>query len=184
MSTRALETPAQAATRLLKELNIKSPPVPIERIARHLGAQVRFSPLDDEISGMAFIKEGLPIIGVNSLHHPNRQRFTIAHECGHLLLHKSLITAHVHVDKQFEGVVTPRRLNRDERSATGTIEAEVQANQFAAALLMPADFLERAMADSTADIEDARRIEKLAQKFKVSKEAMANRLSALFSAFR
>ena len=33
----------------------------------------------------AFIRDGVRIIGVNALHHPNRQRFSIAHELCHLL---------------------------------------------------------------------------------------------------
>ena len=35
------------------------------------------------------------IIGVNKSHHPNRRRFTIAHEIGHLVLHKGEM---VHLD--------------------------------------------------------------------------------------
>jgi Zn-dependent peptidase ImmA (M78 family) len=69
---------------LLTKAGIHSLPVPVDKIAKCLGAEVRFSPLDDELSGMIYINEGTPIIGVNSLHHPNRQRFTIAHEIGHL----------------------------------------------------------------------------------------------------
>ena len=92
---------------------------------------MRFSPFDDELSGMVYIKEGTPIIGVNSLHHPNRQRFTIAHELGHLELHRPMITSSVHVDKNFPALM------RDPRTATGTERIEIDANRFAAELLMP-----------------------------------------------
>ena len=34
--------------------------------------------------------KGTVMIGVNSLHHLHRQRFTIAHECGHLVLHEGI----------------------------------------------------------------------------------------------
>ena len=73
----SLETRAK---KLLDKLDIRGVPVPVEKIARALGAQIRFSPLDEELSGLIFIKDGVPVVGVNSLHHPNRQRFTIAHE--------------------------------------------------------------------------------------------------------
>jgi Zn-dependent peptidase ImmA (M78 family) len=56
--------------------------VPVDRIAKGLGAQLRFSPLDEELSGMIYISDGTPIIGINSLHHPNRQRFSIGYEIG------------------------------------------------------------------------------------------------------
>jgi Zn-dependent peptidase ImmA (M78 family) len=38
---------------------------------------------------MIYISDGMPIIGINSLHHPNRQRFSIGHEIGHLVLHRN-----------------------------------------------------------------------------------------------
>ena len=83
---------------------------------------------------MIYVKEGTPIIGVNALHHPNRQRFTVAHECGHLILHKAQITKEVHVDKDFP------MLMRDSVSAAGVNEMEIEANVFAAELLMPGSF--------------------------------------------
>ena len=113
------------ANKLLGSLNIDQIPVPVEKIAKSLGARVRFSPLDDELSGFVFVKNGVPIIGVNSLHHPNRQRYTIAHELGHLELHRQLITSEVHVDKKFPVLM------RDANSATGWDKREIEANQFA-----------------------------------------------------
>src|SRR5580704_17378184 len=91
--------PRQQAQNVLTELAIKTLPTPVEKIAKARGAEVRFSPFDDKLSGMIHIKDGVPIIGVNSLHHPNRQRFTVAHEVGHLCLHREYITQAVHVDK-------------------------------------------------------------------------------------
>ena len=62
------------ARALLEESSITSAPVPVERIAKALEAQLRFSPLDDELSGMIYVKDGIPIIGVNALHpHSNRR---------------------------------------------------------------------------------------------------------------
>lgn len=156
---------------LLESLNIRTPPVPVEKIAKALGAQVRFSPLDEELSGMIFIKDGIPIIGVNSLHHPNRQRFTIAHEIAHLQLHKKLITNEVHVDKQF--------LMRDQKAAAGTDDVEIAANQFAAELLIPRVFLEQALAGKPYDIVDDSPLDELAKKFRVSKQMLEFRIRNL-----
>src|SRR6202030_4863019 len=93
-----------------------------------------------------YIKDNVPISGVNSLQHPNRQRFTIAHECGHLVLHRDLITHVVHIDKKFPV------LRRDDKSATGSERIEIQANQFAAELTMPRALLLQAVKNQLIDI--------------------------------
>ena len=165
--------PRDRARQVLARYNIQTLPTPIEKIAKAMGAQVRFSPFDDELSGMVFIKEGVPIIGVNSLHHPNRQRFTIAHELGHLELHKDMITSAVHVDKKFPALM------RNPKSATGTEEIEIQANQFAAELLMPRKLIDEALEGKQFDIEDEGPMEELAKKFKVSRQALEYRIRSL-----
>jgi Zn-dependent peptidase ImmA (M78 family) len=172
------DSPFTQAQNILTELGIKSPPTPLERIARAKGALIRYAPLDDELSGMVYIKNEVPIIGVNSLHHPNRQRFTIAHELGHLVLHRAIISNEVHVDKEFsafEGM----RLNRDAKSAAGTEDIEIQANQFAAELLMPRAFIEQALTGKPFDIENEKPIEELAKKLRVSKQALEYRIRSL-----
>ncbi len=172
---RAQPTPEQEAAALLDELKFNGVPVPVDRIAKALGAQLRYSPLDDELSGMVYIRGNVPIIGVNSLHHPNRQRFTIAHEIGHLTMHREVITNAVHVDKLFAVSV----LRRDGASAEGTELREIQANRFAAALLMPTLALDAALADATIDIDDEATLEALARKFKVSRQALEFRIRNL-----
>jgi Zn-dependent peptidase ImmA (M78 family) len=176
MAPRGHKSPQDEATRILEQLKITKPPVPVEKVARSLGAQIRFRPLDDEISGMVYIRDDVPIIGVNSLHHPNRQRFTIAHECGHLIFHRDLITQEVHVDKQFAV------LRRDDRSTTGLEKVEILANQFAAELIMPRSFLLHSLGNHAIDIDNSGLVKNLAQQFKVSEEAMQIRMSNLFFA--
>jgi Zn-dependent peptidase ImmA (M78 family) len=164
------DDPYVRAQQLLARLGIQSAPTPVEKIAKALGAQVRFSPFDDELSGMVYIKDGVPIIGVYSLHHPIRQRFTIAHELGHLELHRQMITVNVHVDKSFPALM------RDSKAATGTELIEIQANQFAAELLMPRTLVEQSLAGRQFDIEDDKPLEELARKFRVSKQAVEYRI--------
>jgi Zn-dependent peptidase ImmA (M78 family) len=166
------------AEELLAELGIQNTPVPVEEIAKTLGARLAYKPLDEELSGMVYIKEGVPIIGVNSLHPRNRQRFTVAHEIAHLVLHRKLITESVHVDKRF---TESFRLNRDTRASTGTQQIEIDANQFAAALLMPRKHLEPLLVKTDLDIEDEEALEELARKFKVSKAALQYRIRNLAS---
>lgn len=160
------------AQRLLSRFSVSSPPVPVDKIAKWLGATLQYAPLDQELSGMAYIKDGQPIIGVNSLHHPHRQRFTIAHEIAHLVLHRDYISANVHVDKAF-------KLLRDPVAATGTDALEIEANAFAAELLMPMDWLKEAMA-LEGELDDEASILAVSRKFKVSKSAIQNRLMNMF----
>jgi Zn-dependent peptidase ImmA (M78 family) len=165
-------TPAET---LLDELAIRSAPIPVDRIAKSLGAVVRFSPLDEELSGMIYIKENIIIIGVNSLHHPNRQRFTIAHEIGHLKLHRNLITTAVHVDKDFLVPV----LMRGATASLGTQKIEIEANAFAADLLMPRFLLDQSLSGKIFDIDDDKPLEELAKKFRVSKKMVEYRIANL-----
>lgn len=169
---RSADYPAQLAREVLAAQKLDgSAPVPVEKVARNLGAQVRFSPMDDELSGMIFIKDNVPIIGVNALHHLNRQRFTISHECGHWLMHKDRLSSdEVHVDKSY------RILMRDPTSALGTETIEVEANRFAAELLMPRPLLEKTLADIQVEIDDDEPMEALARKFKVSRQMLEFRL--------
>ena len=163
------------AREVIERNQVKAPPVLIERIARKLSAQLRFSPLDKELSGMVFVKDGIPIIGVNALHHPNRQRFTIAHECGHLVLHRDRIIREVHVDKAFP------MLMRDAVSAASVDPMEIEANLFATELLMPEFLLAEVLGDATFDIDDDATVSALARRFRVSLSAMQFRLGNLFA---
>lgn len=140
-------------------------PVPLEQIARRERIKVDLVPLDDELSGMSFIKNDLAVIVLNLNHHPNRRRFTLAHEIGHHLLHKPYLTNNVHVDK----IV----LNRDVVSAQGLDTKEMEANAFAAELLMPESELRRY---HTVDLNDDDFLSTLAKKLKVSVTALTYRL--------
>lgn len=161
----------KAAREILHEFGVSSPPVPVERIIKSRKIVLQYAPLEEDLSGMAYIKDGVGIIGVNALHHPNRQRFSAAHELAHHILHADVIREAVHVDK---GI---RVLFRDDVSSLGTEPMEIQANAFAAELLIPGDLLATALEGGGVDIEDEARIEALARRFRVSSAAMRFRLS-------
>ena len=168
------EKARHAARTILTELGVNGVPVPVERIVKARGIVLHYAPLEDDLSGMAFIKDGVGIIGVNALHHPNRQRFTIAHELAHHELHADKIRKTVHVDKGF------RVLHRDEISSQGVDPLEIDANAFASELLMPRAFIAGELDAGGLDMEDDARIEALAKKFRVSGSAMRFRLSGHF----
>jgi len=163
-----IENARAKARNILAKYGVKAAPIPVERIARALGIRVQYAPFDDELSGMAFIKDGTPMIGINSLHSSTRQRFTLAHEIAHIVLHKSKIESAVHVDK---GI-----LRRDAVSATGEDILEVEANNFAAELLMPGQILEAVLGDRVVDMEDEDAMKSFAKRFGVSSTAFQYRL--------
>lgn len=151
--------------------SITSPPVPVEEIAKWRGVRLVYRPLNRELSGMIFIREGTPIVGINSLHHPNRRRFTIAHELAHYELHRNSIDDQVHVDKKFSVLM------RNSSSASGTDRIEIDANMFAAELLMPMYLLNPLL--GRYDIDDDGPLLRLSRMFRVSRQALEYRIRQL-----
>lgn len=164
--------PRTRAAEVLKDSGVTSRPVPVDIIAQQKGIALRYMPLDDSLSGMIFMHEDTPTIVVNSLHHPNRRRFTVAHELGHFELHMAAIGTDVHVDKRF--------LARDTNSSTGFDVKEVEANRFAAELLVPREMLVEELRGRTVDLEmDDELLGELADTFGVSKQMMTIRVGEL-----
>lgn len=147
--------------------------VPIEKIARDHGAEIKYLSLNEEISGAMKRKGkgGKPIIIVNKNETlDERKRFTIAHELGHYLLHS---LSPQHIDKKTVYF-------RDFDSSTGENIMEIQANQFAAELLMPINNLKNDFFKHSNLIQGddpTALIEKLAEKYEVSKQSMSIRIS-------
>lgn len=151
--------PETAAKEILAKLNKPRPPVDVQAIARELGVAVFARPFPNALSALILRHEKNAFIGVNSHQAPVRQRFSVAHELGHFVLH--------HADHHFIDYA-------------GGLEGEVPgydweheraANQFAAELLMPVEMLKK----------DARTISlaRLAPRYGVSQEAMGFRLANL-----
>lgn len=167
------------ALEVLTRARALSAPVDLERVAQSRDAIIHPQVLEDQVSGALVIKDGANHILVNSTHHPNRQRFTIAHELGHLALHAA------HVDRLFIDTQLRVYQRTGESGApayqapdsTTTPEEERQANQFAAALLMPKGLLLEALDDNR--VVDEHDVSDLARKFGVSEQAMSIRLQRL-----
>jgi Zn-dependent peptidase ImmA (M78 family) len=164
----------KSARAILRAFGVKAAPVPVERIIKSKNIVLQYAPLEEELSGMAYIKDGVGIIGINALHHPNRQRFSAAHELAHHMLHEREIGKAVHIDRGF------RMLLRDDVSSQGVDPLEIEANAFASELLIPSELLTNALHAGGLDIEDDAGIEALARKFRVSSSAMRYRLAGRF----
>lgn len=166
------------AARVLKDRDITSPPIPVRKLAEDLGIHVRFQPFVGESDVSAVLKrDGTKVvIGVNSSHPITRQRFSIAHELGHYHLHKE---EQLFID--FSSMMTKQHSMRYRNTVSGqaTNREEVEANTFAAALLMPKGMVRReltALLDADPDLSAENATAELARKFHVSRDAMHYRL--------
>lgn len=110
-------------------------------------------------SGMLQYDNGIWTIGINREHNKKRQRFTLAHELGHYILHKEK-------NSEFRDAV----FFRDEVLDS----MEFNANEFAGELLMP-----KSLVRNFIDNDGLRNIGQLAEKFGVSAAAMKYRILSL-----
>lgn len=159
----------EKAIELLSAAGISDLPVSVEKVAMSLNAEIAYEAYEGDVSGMLYRTEGHDLIGVNSSHPQTRQRFTIAHEIGHLVMHEG----------------TPMFIDRFVRVNWRNGESnqqEVEANSFAAELLMPRSFLVREVEHAIskqANVSPAQLAAMLAKSFDVSAEAMQYRLANL-----
>lgn len=161
------------ALRILRDAGVAGPPVDVAQLAKAMGTTIVLDLLDPEVSGLLYRESDHVVIAVNRDHAENRRRFTIAHELGHLQLHEGrpLIVDHV---------VRARINLRDQRSSLATDREEVEANRFAAVLLMPPDFVhEQVQRIMKRGLGEHATIEALARNFRVSPQAMEIRLTNL-----
>lgn len=152
------------AQHLLDRLEMTEIPVDPIQVARALGIKVWTSDLDPNVAGVLVKRKGAaPEIYISAADHINRQRFTVAHEVGH------------YVERAANGKAQDP-VNyvdyRDAVSSQGSSPAEMYANGFAAALLMPAERV-RAYWQRCLDADE------MARQFGVSAEAMRHRLNNL-----
>jgi Zn-dependent peptidase ImmA (M78 family) len=163
----------QEAIDLLQSIGITKPPVDVHRLAIDLNVEILLEKLDNDVSGVLLRLPERLVIAVNKEHPEPRQRFTIAHELGHLRLHQGrpLIVDHM---------VRARVSMRDSQSSLATEREEIDANRFAANLLMPEGLVHAAVEEVIEKKQSAKQtIKDLAQQFGVSDQAMEYRLTNL-----
>ena len=103
-------------------------PVRLPDLARALGVAVKAATLGPGISGEIRPAEGGSFtIKVNRHDPPKRQRFTVAHELAHFILHRNDIGNGIEDDVLYRSSLSDRR--------------EQQANRLAADILMPSSLL-------------------------------------------
>lgn len=156
------------ARTLLEKVGIYAPPVNVLHVANYLGARVIFTEeLPDGIFGCLLpIKDEKFIIVINVFASDTRKIFTIAHEIGHICL------------KHYEAL--EKLYSEKEKIALDVSQIETckaimerYANVFASELLMPKHMVLPHYYKTNGDVD------KLAEIFMVSKEAMEIRLKEL-----
>jgi Zn-dependent peptidase ImmA (M78 family) len=122
------------ASKVLNDNYVTEPPVRVAEIAEAYSWPVKFvtwPPQYAHVSGYCDFDEHH--IAVNAAEPAKRQRFTIAHELGHAILHREIIRS------------APNRYNALLRAPLGGVKdpLEQEANMFAAHLLVPRNMLDR-----------------------------------------
>ena len=128
-------------------------PLNVAAVAEKLGIHIEHVPLKDDMSGILYKHEENKswVMQINENHHPNRQRYTIAHELGHFCLHR-------HLKQRFEDKIFFRGGEAN--------KPEWQANGFASTILMPEDKFREMIRSGVSNVE------MLAKEFKVSTLAL------------
>lgn len=150
---------------IIDNVTVKAPPVAIGLIAQQLGIEVISITLQADISGLIRqLSSENPSyqIQVNNTDVAVRQRFTVAHELAHFLLHRHSIGT--------DGI-TDSILYRSKLSD----RVEAEANRMAAALLLPWDKVHNWCLQKHASHPTSVHLEEIAQVFKVSALAVGFR---------
>ena len=138
-------------------------PVKLGALAKRLGVKVLLSTLPRGISGQIGQESGEFVIRINRHEAKHRQRFTLAHELAHFLLHRDRIVA--------EGGWSENVLLRSGQPAN----IEFEANRLASDLVMPSAQLAAATTDYVGPMTPEV-IDDLARRFGVSTAAMEIKL--------
>jgi Zn-dependent peptidase ImmA (M78 family) len=163
----------QHAEEILRKTGTHRVPVPIEMVAQRLNLTTEASPLGDNVSGMLVVENDRGAIGYNAGHARVRQRFTVAHEIAHYILH-------LKKNRRSQLFIDPFVIfRRDDNSSTGNDKEEREANRFGAALLMPLTLVHKEIKKHALDLDDEDALAFLARRFRVSTVAMTYRLNTL-----
>lgn len=171
---------------ILSTLDLNSLPVNLDAITSKLGVEVSYDFDFDKIGHSGEISwsddRSTAVIWVNPTDSKRRQRFTLAHELGHLFHHMLPAKADTKSDESF--IDSSKQFRR-----SGVIsEKEKEANNFSANLLMPKHMIKkeiRVIADKyktdSGKLSCSREtfISELSEIFDVSTQAMEYRLKNL-----
>ncbi|MDD1364481.1 ImmA/IrrE family metallo-endopeptidase [Acinetobacter baumannii] len=143
----------------------KEYPIKVGALARQLGIEVYASTMPANISGEIKEVDGIIQIKINRHDTKQRQRFTLAHEISHFLLHRHLLSKGIVDDVLY-------------RSAQSSV-IEAEANRLAADILMPPNLINRLMLDCVDMAHKEKKLEYVAQALDVSVVALKIRMGIM-----
>lgn len=158
MNYKDYQNSRDAAWRLLIDLKAGELPIRPGAMCRALGIAVKYYTPEDGNDGMSFLNDGVPTILVSSVAPLQRQRFTAAHELGHIILG--------HVGRY-------ALVNREPSTQDDPVERE--ANVFASRLLAPACVLWGCNARTAEEIATLCDISLQAARFRAERMAVLYR---------
>jgi len=150
----------QMARKVVKAFHLKGPPVDVAAIIAERGLRVVVSDVEGAVSGQLFPKQREIFVNAHN-RSVARQRFTMAHELGHWELRHHFGDDLPPDSQGFEGVY------EGEGESEGRSAIEIEANAFAAELLMPASWIKKERRPLGTD-----RAQELVELYQVSREAM------------
>ena len=157
----------------LERIDFYRLPVNPIRVANRLGVRVEYAEfLNSPTVGMVTTMGGSGRILAIKIDSPYQLRFTIAHELGHYFLH--LMEGGVIKEGEVRDQLINRFWGREpaEGPVSENLAREIEANWFAAELLMPMEFVRE-------EWERTPNIPSLARMFGVTEEAIGYRIAGL-----
>lgn len=139
-------------------------------LIRGLGITLEEDPALGSVSGQIECVDGAFKISINAFENPRRQKFTAAHELGHFMLHRDLLCKRGNLKRHTDILFSGPGKNE---VAPFSQQEEVEANKYAAMLLMPASLVRKYHSELNGSVVE------LARRFDVSTQAMKIRLSSL-----
>lgn len=146
------------ARKLLKKHGIAAPPVAVEAVIAAEGFLLEEVGYPDGTAGESWWDGTTGCVAISRILRRNRRRFTLAHELGHLVLR------HHQLRLQDTSFLDPPLREPEEIIWEPRDPVEVEANQFAAELLMPLALFKKEW-QASGDVKQ------LAARYQVSEEA-------------
>lgn len=137
-------------------------PIAVGKLAKNFGIVVKKATLKGNLAGEIKEEAGIVTVRVNSHDVKARQRYTIAHEIAHFLLHRQFL----------KGGIQDTPLYRSHLSN----EIEREADALAADILMPIQIVQDLMDKNSKEHKGERLYEVVAESLEVSKIALKIRL--------
>ena len=153
----------EITTNLLNRYNYIDDMVDIANIVRQQNYNVFIDDLDNNISG--YVDHENRDVVLNKNETPERRRFTLAHELGHIILNSNNRIQH------------RDNILNNQLDIYSNDDKEVEANYFAGCILMPKNVFIREFNNIKGNIDY--KIQKLASYFGVSKLAVSVRANVL-----